>query len=304
MWVFSAAMTESPPPTTETVVVGSRPTPFRDLYHRFLRMRWDAALLAIFAFILLTNVVFGACFTATGGVAHMREGSFRDAFFFSVQTLGTIGYGAMYPVSDAANLLVTLESTLGTVLTAVVTGIVFAKFSLSTGRLSFSRAMTIAPMNGVPTLLFRIGNERGNTIMDALVRVVLIRTEVTVEGEKFYRMVDVPLARERTPSLTRTWSATHPIDGSSPLVGYTPERFIAEEIEFLVTVVGTDDTSLQPVHARQRYDGVDVLWGMRPTDLLHDDGAGTFTVDLRKFHDVVATPATESFPYSNNVRVG
>jgi inward rectifier potassium channel len=296
-------MAEPERPTPGTVVRGAQATPFRDLYHIFLRMRWDLALFAIVCTILLVNTLFAAGFLLTGGVAHMHEGSFGDAFFFSVQTLATIGYGAMYPEGLGAHLLVTLEAMAGILITALTTGLVFAKFALSNARIEFSRAVAIAPMNGVPTLMFRVGNQRENRIIEAVTRVAMSRTERTQEGELFYRMVDIPLSRERTPALSRSWTVLHVINEQSPLFGLTPEDFKRLELEFFVTLMGTDDTSFQPVHAAHTYLLDDIHFGMRPRDILSESEQGELIVDLAQFHELVPTEPVPHFPYRANQRV-
>src|SRR5262249_25294121 len=161
---------------------------------------------------LLLNAVFACLYLAIGGVGNAKPGSFADVFFFSVQTMGTIGYGQMFPQSFLANCLVVVEAVLGLLVTAVATGLGFTKFSQSTARILFSRHVTITPWDGVPTLMFRVSNERGNQIIEAQLRVVLIRTEKTREGVTFYRMVDLPLTRDRSPAFTRSWSCMHVID--------------------------------------------------------------------------------------------
>ncbi len=278
-------------------MVGAKPHPLRDAYHLLLRIPWWGLLSVIAGAFPILNVLFAALYFETGGIAGARDGSFRDAFFFSVQTMGTIGYGAMYPKSDAANWLVVAESVAGLIMTALATGLVFARFSQSTGMLVFAEKATISPMDGLPTLGFRIGNDRSNTIFEATVRVVAFRTERTKEGVLFYRMYDLPLVRERTPALARSWNVLHVIDDRSPLWNMTPESCHADEVELVVSVVGTDDTSLQPVHGRHRYVTRDIVWGARPADILTEKPDGTIQLDLRRFHDVVQTDPTPEFPY-------
>jgi inward rectifier potassium channel len=245
---------------------------------------------------LAVNAVFACLYLWVGGIAHARPDSFRDAFYFSVQTSGTIGYGAMYPESDAANTLVALHSTVGLVLTAVATGLVFARFSRPNARLLFSRNVSIAPMNGVPTLAFRLGNRRSNRIMEAQVRVALVRRELLAEGGVFFRMVDLKLERERILTLRRAWTVLHVIDESSPLRSETPESLAEKEAELLVTVAGIDDTWVQTVHSTYHYEHGDIAWGARHVDILEERGE-TLIVDLRKFHDLVPSTPVDGFPY-------
>jgi inward rectifier potassium channel len=278
-------------------IIGAPRTTLRDFYYLFLRVRWSAAIAAIVVAYFGLNALFAVAYVVSGGVAGAEPGSFFDALCFSVETMGTVGYGAMYPVSRAANLIMMLESVTSLVVTAVATGLVFAKFSRSTARVAFSRHAVIGPMDGVPTLMLRVGNERGNQILEATIRVSLVRTEKTKEGHTFYRMYDLRLSRERSPAMQRSWTVLHAIDRDSPLYGATPESVARDEIELLVTVVGTDDTSLQAVHARRRYEDKDLVWGARHADILTADDQGNLVVDIRRFHDVQPTEPIDDFPY-------
>lgn len=281
------------------MVVGTKPHPVRDAYHSLLRMSWPGVLLTIALIFLAANAVFGVLFMIVGGVAGARDGSLRDAFFFSVQTLGTVGYGTMYPTSTGANLLVTAESIVGVILTALATGIVFARFSQTTSMLVFTSKVCISPMDGVPTVMLRVGNDRESTIVEASIRVVVIRTVTTKEGMLFYRMLDLPLQRDRSLALSRSWTVLHVIDEKSPLFGLTPETCVQQEVEIMASVSGTDDTSLQLVHARRRYEAKDIVWGARPTDVLSERPDGLIELDVSKFDQTEPTEATEAFPYPN-----
>jgi inward rectifier potassium channel len=190
----------------EIRIVGARKTPLRDFYHALLRLPWWVTIAAISCSFLAANALYAVAYLLVGGIAHAEPMSLRDAFFFSVQTMGTIGYGDMFPASTGANWVVVVESITSLTLTALATGLVFAKFSRSTARLMFTRHAVIAPMAGKPTLMFRLGNQRGNQIVDARIRVALMRTEQTAEGGKFYRMLDLRLTRDR--SLSLWWSAS------------------------------------------------------------------------------------------------
>jgi inward rectifier potassium channel len=278
-------------------VVGAHNTLLRDFYHALLRLPWWVTIASISGSFLAANALFAVAYLAAHGIAHARSGSFLDAFFFSVQTMGTIGYGAMYPDSLVANVLVVGESLTGLTLTALATGLVFAKFSRSTARLVFTREAVISPMNGVPTLMLRLSNERTNQIVDVKIRAVLVRKEPTAEGGTFYRMIDLKLSRERALSLSRSWNVMHPIDRDSPLAGKTPQSLAAEETELSVMVIGIDDTTMQPVHAAHNYYAGQILWGARHLDIISDLPDGNMLVDLRKFHQTEPTTPTTYFPY-------
>jgi inward rectifier potassium channel len=162
-------------------IIGDHARSSRDFYHGLLRLSWATTFVVIAGGFLAANACFALLFMASGGVANARPGSFADAFYFSVQTMGTIGYGAMHPQSTSANLLVVILSIVGLVVTALATGLVFSKFSRPTARGVFTRQAVITLMDKLPTLMFRLGNERGNQIVDVQFRVVLTRTEHTAE---------------------------------------------------------------------------------------------------------------------------
>jgi inward rectifier potassium channel len=281
----------------EIRVVGDRASVLRDFYHALLRLPWWVTIASISGAFVAANALFAVVYLAVGGIAHAHRESFLDAFFFSVQTMGTIGYGDMFPATTAANVVVVVEAIASLTLTALATGIVFSKFSRSTARLMFTRQAVISPVNGVPALAFRVGNQRGNQIVDVQIRVVMLRTERTTEGRTFYRMLDLRLTRERALSLSRSWNATHVIDAQSPLHGETPGSLAEKEIELQVLLVGLDDATMQTVHGQHRYFARDILWGRRLADVLSETPDGHLLLDLRRFHDVEPTPPTEAFPY-------
>jgi inward rectifier potassium channel len=288
----------------EIRILGGARRGLRDLYHGMLRVPWWAALAAIVGVYLALNLLFAALYLAVGGVAHAAPGSFADAFFFSIQTMGTIGYGAMYPESRAANVLVVAESVAGLVATALATGLVFARFSQTRARVLFSTRAAISPLDGVPTLMVRVGNERRSVIIDASFRLVLMRTTRTAEGVTVYRTLDLPLTRDRAPGLQRAWNVLHRIEPGSPLHGETPASLAASDAELTLTVSGVDDTSLQLVHARHTWIAPSIVWGARLADITSETPDGAFVIDLRQFHELVPTEPAAGFPYSAGAGAG
>ena len=253
----------------EIEIRGAKVSIAGDWFHLMLRAPWWADLLAIAGGFLLVNVLFAFAYSLVGGIAGAREGSFGDLFFFSVQTMATIGYGSMYPQSTAAHLLTTGEALVGILVIAVSTGIVFSKFSVIRARVRFANVAVITPMNGVPTLMFRVGHERSSRVIDAMIRVVITRTERSTEGVNMYRMYDLKLERERAPALSRSWTVLHTITPESPLYRATPATAAADELEFIVSLNGIDETSGQTLHAGRTYDvEKDVRWGHRYADMV------------------------------------
>jgi len=281
----------------QILVVGARQTPFSDVYHHVLRAPWWLDLLALSGLFLLLNLVFAFAYLAVGGVEGARPGSLADHFFFSVQTMGTIGYGVMHPLSGGAEAIVTAEVIVGVSLVALASGILFTKFSVPRARMQFAEWATISPFDGVPTLMFRLGNERPTQIIEATVRVVMVRTERTAEGVTYYRLRDLKLERDHSPAISRSWVVLHRIDDSSPLHGATPETLARDQVELMVTVVGIDETSAQNLHARYNYLDGQVRWGARHADMVSELPDGRLQLDMREFHRVVPTAPTPTFPY-------
>ena len=222
-----------------------------------------------------------------GAIANARPGAFADAFFFSVQTMATVGYGQMAPATLYANLVVTVETAVGLMFLALATGLVFARFSRPTARVLFSRVAVIGPYNGTPTLSFRLANQRSNQILQAEVSAVLLRDETTLEGAPIRRFYDLKLARYRTPVFALTFSVMHEIDSDSPLHGASAASLEADNAELIVTASGIDETIAQRVHARTSYLPHEILWGHRFVDVMGWTDDGSRVIDYRQFHDTV-----------------
>ena len=268
-----------------------------DWYHLMLRAPLWFDVIAMVGIFLFCNVLFAVAYYKTGGISGARPDSFSDVFFFSVQTMATVGYGSMYPSTTLAHVLATTESLSGIFVIALVTGIVFSKFSVIRARVQFATHTCITPMDGLPTLMFRAGNVRQSRVIHVAIRVVLTRTERTKEGVNMYRMYDLKLERDWAPALARTWTIMHRITPESPLYGYTPERFVKEEVEFILTLSGVDETSGQTLHASHTYADDFVRWGARHADMLSPKPNGLI-LDIGKFDELTPTLATELFPYS------
>jgi inward rectifier potassium channel len=267
-------------------VVGAEPRGLTDLYHQVLTMpAWGLPLMLAGAY-LGANAIFAGLYMLTGGVQGMRPDSFADAFFFSVQTLSTIGYGGMIPVGRAANIVMTVEAFFGLAMVAVSTGLIFARFSRATARVVFSRVAVITNFEGVPTLMFRAANQRGNQILEAEVMMNLLRQTVTAEGHVYRRFQELKVERARTPMFALTWTVLHPIDESSPLYGATAEDLKAWQAEIVIVLSGADDIFAQRIHARHSYLPDEIVWNQRFEDILHLDDQGNRIVDYGRLHDV------------------
>ncbi|WP_341525914.1 ion channel [Nostoc sp. UHCC 0302] len=261
---------------------------WRDPYHLLLTLPWAGFLALIALLYVATNALFALAYLAGGDcIENARPGDFLDAFFFSVQTLASIGYGAMYPKTTYANTIVTVEAMAGLVGIAVMTGLAFARFSRPTARVMFSRVAVITPHEGVPTLMFRAANQRRNQVLEAQMRVYLMRDEVSLEGLFLRRFHDLRLLRSQTPSFVLTWVAMHPIDEYSPLYGMTPESLTQTNTTIVISLSGIDETVAQVVHARHSYSADEILWNYRFVDIMHYTNEGHRYIDYSHFHDIL-----------------
>jgi inward rectifier potassium channel len=265
---------------------------FNDLYHTLLVVSWSGLLSLVACSYLLVNVLFAIGYVLCGTEAlagtssNGVTGGFLDAFFFSVHTLATIGYGQMAPVGLAANFLVTLEALVGLIGLAVVTGLVFTRFSRPTARVEFSNVAVITLFNGIPSLILRIANNRRNQIINAEMQFLLIRDEKTSEGVPFRAFHDLALRRGHAPFFALTWTIVHPIYENSPLFGKTNEDLVAENAEILTFLTGIDDTFAQAVNSRFSYKPSEILWGKKFKDILTKTPDGKTRIDMEKFHAV------------------
>ncbi len=280
-------VTRLPGSGREILSIGLRTSPLRDLYHSLLTATWRRFFALVLVVYLGANLLFALGYLAIGdGIEEARPGNFADAFFFSVQTMATIGYGRMAPRGLPANLLVTVEALVGLMGLALVTGLVFAKFSRPTARVVFTSNAVITRFDGVPSLLVRMANERGNQIAEAQAHLVLLRTERTPEGEEIRRAHDLHLRRSHSAFFAFTWLVVHPITPDSPLHGETAESLRAKDVDLVASMTGLDETLSQSVHARHAWKAERILWGRRFVDVLVTLPDGRRAIDYRRFHDV------------------
>ncbi|WP_371734004.1 ion channel [Synechococcus sp. CCY 9618] len=229
-----------------------------------------------------------------GGTASGRA-RFDEAFFFSVQTLASIGYGVLHPTSLTVHLLVTVEAFLGLIFIALTTGLAFARFARSSARIRFSEVATEQTCNGVPTLMFRIASERRNTILEARLQAVLAIDERSAEGLWMRRLHRLPLVREQGATFLPTWTAMHVIDAASPLHGLGAADLAAANAEVLVAFRGIDETMERPVHARHACASPQLAFDCCFVDLVKHHGDGR-RIDFSRFNLAVACPPPGSAP--------
>lgn len=264
-------------------------------YHYLLTISWPKFFGFVVASYLLANAFFALIYllagagALTGTHANGVGGRFGEAFFFSVHTLATIGYGTIAPATLLANIIVTVETLIGLVGIAVVTGISFARFSRPVAKILFSRNAIIAPYRGGRAFMFRIVNQRSSQLVELEAKVLLSRRRdgASSTGREF---ISLPLERERVVFFPLTWTIVHPIDDASPLAGWSSDELMDADAEFLILLNGFEETFSQTVHARSSYKANEVVWGARFRNMFNPPEEGGISVDIRKLHDFDHVP--------------
>lgn len=268
------------------IVKGQDNGRFLDLYHNILTVSWPWFFVQLAAVFGVTNLVFATLYAIDrNGIANAHPGRFADSFFFSVQTLGTLGYGVMSPRTLYTNLLVTVESFAGILIISLFTGIIFARFSRPMARVLFSKVAVVAPFDGVPTLMFRTANQRGEAIMDASIVVTLARQYTTLEGVTMRRFQELKLMRSSNSLFALSWTVMHPIDQDSPLYGLTLEDMDALDMELVVMLNGLDEILADRIYARHAYWADEIVWNHRFVDVISVTNGGERMLDLTRFHE-------------------
>ena len=267
----------------------------RDVYFHLMHGPWTRVFFAMGVGYVVLNIIFGALYLLDPqGVTGLAEGSFLDAFAFSVQTLTTVGYGVMAPTSTYAHVVVIIEAAVGLLFAAVGTGLIFAKASRPASPVLFSKRVVVTERHGTPTLMFRVGNARGNDIVEATVRVAVLIDEVSPEGHELRRLHDLRLVRDMTPIFALSWAVLHVIDEDSPLHGVTAEDLPEHLVTMVVTLTGYDSTYAQQTHGRKIYYPEDFRFNHRFVDVISNLDDGRIMVDYDVFHATVPDSEAEA----------
>lgn len=257
-------------------------------YYWLLKISWLAFFaLAAGAFLSL-NLVFAGLYVLCGADALVAtvnspalQEQFWRAFFFSVETLSTIGYGHIAPFSLTAHALSAVQAFVGLLSVALVTGMVYARFSRPTTRILFSRNALIAPFQGGWAVMFRIINGLHSEIIELDVQVTLSRFE-QIDGKRTRRFHQLALERNHVALFPLALTLVHPISESSPFWGVTEQGLLASEAELLISLHGLDDVLFQRVHARGSFKAGDFVWRAKFADMYIRDRPGVVAVDVSK----------------------
>ncbi len=254
-----------------------------DLYFNAMTMSWPSFVATLAAAFVALNFIFAVVYDLGGApIANAREGSLADLFFFSVETTSTVGYGDMHPQTIFGHVVATAENFTGLLLLAVMTGLVFARFSRPRARIIFAKYPVVTRHNGVTTLVFRMANARSNFITEATAKLWVLRPTVTEEGKRMIGFERMGLLRSENPTFALSWTLFHPIDAQSPLLGQNEDTMAASQMNFVVSVVGFDDASGQIVRARDVFAAQDVRFGQEYVDFVWIDDEGLRHIDYAK----------------------
>ncbi len=272
---------------------GLRRSFWSDFYSNAMTVGWGAFLSASFLIFVLTNALFALLYAlAPAPVSNVEEAPALLLFFFSIETLATVGYGDMHPQTTYGHAVASLEMFCGLFLSALLTGLIFARFSRPRARFMFADVLTVAVHEGRPTIIVRVANARQNVVTDATAKLWFTRKRFSAEGIAYRGFQELRLERSENPIFVLTWSLFHPLDEASPLFGMTVDDMRDCELSLLLALTGTDAATSQLVQGRHDYSLDDVRWNHRYVDVVGEDENGDRLIDYARFHEVQALPAS------------
>ncbi len=263
-----------------------------DFYHRSMSIYWPVFFGGAALVFVALNAIFAFLYSlGHEPIANVTGDNPLEYFYFSIETLATVGYGDMHPQTNYGHLVATVEIFTGMCFLAVLTGLVFARFSRPRARFVFATHPVITDRDGHSTLMIRMANARHNAISRANARLWLIRAERTKEGDQLRRFYELTLDRSDHPMFVLSWMLFHVIDKASPLHGTTSTDLAEGDALLVLNVGGLDDSSAQQLYARRVYSWHDIRWRHRYRDITSVSPQGRFLLDYTKFNDVVPEDA-------------
>jgi inward rectifier potassium channel len=259
----------------------------RDRYHLLAAASWPAFALTAFVVVVALNVIFALLYALRpGAVQNLATGDVVHAFFFSLETLSTVGYGEMAPASLYGHVVSSIEILIGMTFMAIFTGILFVRFSRPKAKILFPDNIVVTAHNRKPTLMVRIANGRLTMLTHASAKLTVMVTETTHEGQSFRRVYDLALVRENLPIFPLTWTLMHVVDETSPLYGLGPEDLEARQARVFLTIEARDAAIGAQVHDVFGFEPQQIRFGMRYSDALLAGEAGSIVADIAKLSSV------------------
>jgi inward rectifier potassium channel len=260
---------------------------WQEPYHLMLTLPWVGFIAIVAMLYIALNISFAALYLLGGDCILNDNGSFQDAFFFSVQTFAGIGYGVLSPKTTYANYIVVIEAITGLLAIALLTGLSFARFARPTAKVLFSKFVVVMPQDNLPTLMLRTANQRRNQILEAQVTLSLSRDEVTADGHHLRRFYELQVIPSHNPAFSLPWTLMHPINEQSPLYGFSADSLAESQSQIIVSLSGIDEPVSQNVHARHTYGANNIILNHQLVDMIHVIDDRNRYVDLASFHHVV-----------------
>ncbi len=275
----------------EFVKLNAKNFDLRDTYHLVLTLNWPRFAAVLFIIYLLVNGLFATLYLLQPhAIAEMRPWSFCDAFFFSVETLATVGYGHMYPETFYGHLIAMMEIMVGMFGLAVITGLIFVRFSRPTARVHFSSVAVIAPFDGIPHLMIRVANLRHQAMVEPEFRMILMRSIITAEGEEMRRFSQIKLEFDHLITFPVVMTVRHRIDETSPLFGMTAEDFERLGVRLAASIVGVDTVIVAPVQSFGDYNYDQIEWNRRFVEIYEQSKERLWTVDYGRIDETEEIP--------------
>jgi inward rectifier potassium channel len=277
---------------TEFLKINAASRGWRDSYHWVLSLSWPRFALFLFASYLVINLIFATLYVlGRNSIADLTPGSYPEAFFFSVETLATVGYGHNFPATLYGHIIVTIEIFLGMIWLAVITGLIFVRFARPTARILFSNCIVIGPHDGRLSLMFRVANLRHTSMAEAEFRMLYSRDERVAEGEDIRRFYELNVYPKRMTSFPAALTIRHTIDETSPLYGITPEQLAKEDAFFIASTIAFELVMAASVQSQQDYAIEDIHFGERFVDVYEELEDGRLTVDYGRLHETEPVPS-------------
>ena len=266
---------------------GGTPHDWRDPYHVAVSLRWWQFVLVLVGAELALNLLFGVLYSLQpGSVANLTPDRYSGPFFFSIETMATVGYGVMSPSTLYGHIVASVEIMTGIGFSALVTGLIFVRFARARARLWYADQAVVARHNGQPTLMVRVANPHMTILTDASASLTALLTETTTEGRTFRFATELPLVRSRLPIFTLTWTVMHTIDATSPLAGYDSERMVRDQVRLFFSITARDVTLESKVTGAKDYAAEDILYGVRYVDAISTDEVGRVLADITRLSDM------------------
>jgi inward rectifier potassium channel len=272
----------------EIVTEGVHLSFWADISHRCMTASWPSFIGGAVLVFIAFNTVFAVLYwIGNQPISNVPGGDYIDYLYFSIETLSTAGYGDMHPQTHYGHFIAAVELFTGIFSMALMTGLIFARFSRPNARLLFADNPVIYNHDGKPTLMLRLANERHNIISNATAKLWLFKNIVSMEGEQLRRFYELPLTQNLNPGLALSWTLYHVLDENSPLYQTNADDLAAIKASLVVVVSGYDVIAAQTVHARKPYEHSDILFGRRYVDIIGTSEDGRLRIDFGRFHETL-----------------